>query len=238
MKKKGTFEKKLKAYSAVAAGSLLLAPSANAAVQYSGLQNIDLNFGNQSYSLDINSDGVTNFYFGVNTTNTTTATRVWIYPSSANAYWIDDGATYFDPARLSANYLVQNTLLNPATYSWDNESYDTLASTSIFSTSGMFNNRTGCIGVRFFDVTGAQRYGWVQFSGTSIQGVSATGRIIDWAYEDQGAPILTGAGGPLGTCSPPAPTVSVPTLNQWGLFALIALLAGAGVTVLRKQEKA
>ncbi len=236
-KKKGAFEKKLKAYSAVATGALLLAPSANAAVQYSGIQNIDLNFGQQTYILNLNGDAVNDFSFDVWTSNSV-ATGVGIYPLTANASWIDD-YSYYDPARLPAGYLVQNTLIYTPTYNWDNESNDTLASTVTDSTSGMFNNRIGCIGVRF-DVGVAApdiRYGWIQFQGTVTPGVSATGRIIDWAYEDTGAPILTGAGGPPGTCAS-APPTPVPTFNQWGLIVLIALLAGAGTLMLRKREEA
>ena len=53
------------------------------------------------------------------------------------------------------------------------------------------------------------------------------GTVIDWAYEDTCGSIPAGDRG--------APLIPVPTLNQWGLLALVALLAGAGVMVLRKQ---
>lgn len=46
-KKKKALDKKLKAYSAAAAGALLLAPSAQAAVQYSGIQNLPVNIGTE-----------------------------------------------------------------------------------------------------------------------------------------------------------------------------------------------
>ncbi len=233
MKKKGKFEKKLKAYSAVAAGTLLLAPSANAAVVYSGLQNIQISAANNSEGIDLNNDGVDDFRIGRSATG---SWHLWMSLQTNGVSNINESLRY-DPARLDTGYLIQSTL--PGPLYWSNDSSETLAGTFTYGgtlTAGNFNSTAGCIGVRFNTVAGAPRFGWIYLDGTLSASRMAT--IVDWAYEDQGASILSGAGGPAGTCSPPAPTVSVPTLNQWGLILLIGLLAGAGVTVLRKQEKA
>ncbi len=89
------------------------------------------------------------------------------------------------------------------------------------------DNASGFIGFRFEDCV-PMLYGWMRVSQGSADGSSMN--IVDWAVETSGAPIL--AGDIVG-----APAVGVPTLNQWGLFALIALLAGAGVRMLRKKEE-
>jgi len=50
---KGTLEKKLKVYSAAAAGVLALAPSVEAAIHYSGIKNLPVNPSTSQY-IDLN----------------------------------------------------------------------------------------------------------------------------------------------------------------------------------------
>ncbi len=231
-KKKGKFEKKLKAYSAVAASTLLLAPSANAAIQYSGLQNLTVSPGND-VMVDMDGDTNTDVRFWVNTSYYPTYNNVWIdldIGYSATSF-IAESALHSDPANLPSNYLIQSTLSAPNYWTNTTNPFSTLAGTCTTycrsygsSTWGNFNPAIGYIGVRFPAACGSA-LGWIRF-----QGISPTqGTVIDWAYEDTCAPILAGDRG--------APLIPVPTLNQWGLFALVALLAGAGVIGLRKQEE-
>ncbi len=230
--KRKSFEKKLKAYSAVAAGTLMFAPSANAAIHYSGPQNLPLNSPGV-VPVDLNGDTVDDFGF-VGTTLVNPIDRLLLVPyTSASLGGLSmintTNSTYH--ARLPSNYSIRNGINPP--YSWTFvgntlAKYDSVS----FTTEGNFTGQMGYIGVSFRSaacpVGGPPHYGWIQFEGN----VTATqGTIFDWAYEDIcGTPILAGDKG--------APAVSVPTLNQWGLFALIALLAGAGVIRLRKQEEA
>ncbi len=229
-KKKGSFEKKLKAYSAVAAGTLLLAPSANAAVQYSGLQNIGVGPGSP-LSIDLNNDGNDDFNISYYTYGGFVYYMGLFTATSGSSHIAE--IVHYDAARLPSNYSIRAALPGPVNY-WENfiGTYGQTLNGSLTevgtSTMGNFNNATGYIGVSFNAACGTA-YGWIQYAGLTGQGISGT--VIDWAYEDTCTPIL--AGDTVG-----APAIGVPTLNQWGLFALIALLAGAGVTVLRKQEQA
>ncbi len=222
-KKKGSFEKKLKAYSAAAAGTLLLAPSAaNAAIQYTNPPDITINAGNSIYGINFDGGNIDFNVFYNYASNSDYG--IWIDTSTTTApitggtgiIGTFNGIMY--GANLPSNYLVQNTLPG---YSWIGGAVF-LNGSEFDGYDGYFLNSTGCIGVKL-STAGGTRYGWIRY-----QGVSRTeGLIHDWAYEDTGAPIR---------CFDTS-TVPAPTLNQWGLIILIALLAGAGVGVLRKQKK-
>ncbi len=230
-KKTQSFEKKLKAYSAVATGTLLLAPSAHAAVQYSGPMNLPLNSpGN--VLVDLNGDTVNDFGF-VGTTIVNPIDRLLLVPyTSAGLGGLSmintTNSTYL--ARLPSNYSIRNGINPP--YSWTFV-FNTLAKydSVSFTTEGNFTGQRGYIGVSFRSaacpVGGPPHYGWIQFEGN----VTATqGTIFDWAYETNcGTAILAGAGA--------APAVPAPTLNQWGLLILMTLLAGAGTLMLKKQQE-
>ncbi len=93
---------------------------------------------------------------------------------------------------------------------------------------GNFTATTGYLGVRFESPScsnGNYHYGWIRFSESAD---GSQGTIIDWAYEDQ--------------CNTPihvqAQATTVPTLNQSGLLALVALLAGSGAVAMRRREEA
>ena len=85
---------------------------------------------------------------------------------------------------------------------------------------GNFLGAKGYIGVRFDNGQGL-RYGWIQFEGA---GDASSGLIIDWAYDDTGAPMHCG------TTSSPEPVVPEP-----GGLALLATGA-AGLMTLRKKR--
>ncbi len=132
---------------------------------------------------------------------------------------------------LPTNYAIGPTVVN---YSWTGED-----GTVFSSTGGPFFGQVGCIGVRFrYTGMGGYYYGWIRFDGRSAP---TAGTIVDWAYEDTiNSPINAGAigGGQSVSCSQieEASPATVPTLNQWGLLALIGLLAGGGAMALRKRE--
>ncbi len=231
-KKKRSFEKKLKAYSAVAAGTLLLAPSVSqAAVQYSGPMNLPVN-PNNNVMVDMDGDTNTDARFFVNFYGSPTSNFINIDTYNYSATSLIANTNNTDPANLPSNYPIQNILPGPTNiWSVYTTSYNTLAGNLDGSTSASYGNFNtvgvpGYIGIRFPALCGTA-FGWIQYR-TDV--LATQGTVIDWAYEDTCGPILAGDNGL-------APAVSVPTLNQWGLFALIALLAGAGVSVLRKQEQ-
>jgi hypothetical protein len=55
-----------------------------------------------------------------------------------------------------------------------------------------FTGTTAFMGVEFPDASNIELFGWIRIAGGPTAGMPAT--IVDWAYEDSGAGILTGAG--------------------------------------------
>lgn len=226
--KKDTFEKRLKIYSAAAAGVLAIAPSAEAAVHYSGIQNLPVN-SSTSQNIDLNNDGSNDFTFNP------------ITFSPAHLIEMDAGSNGFigtqrgnsDAANLPSNYLIGPTLAGTRIY-WRTVPYSTTLNGTQYGaigTNGNFNNTTGFIGVRFHSkdcLESDWNYGWIQYHGNTSIGSPQSGTIIDWAYEDQcNTPIATEAVAPTG----------IPTLNQWGIIILISLLAGLSAKMLKKEVK-
>ncbi len=54
-----------------------------------------------------------------------------------------------------------------------------------------FTSKTAFMGVQFRDANNDVLYGWIRITGGPTQGFPAT--VVDWAYENSGAGILTGA---------------------------------------------
>jgi hypothetical protein len=225
---KGTLEKQLKVYSAAAAGVLALAPSANAAIQYSGLQNLPVDSSHTPQNIDLNGDLSTEFIFNYKASGNTHK----IFQSQSHGAQVI-GAFSFGPViRLSSNYQIKGTLV-PG-FSWYVHPILNLIRSSYGSYFfyGNFNNATGFMGVRFHTKAcqGSDwNYGWIRYQGTTSPG-SASGDIIDWAYEDScNTPIAAGA-------TRSQRTASVPTLNHWGMIIFTLLLGGLAARRLRKQE--
>jgi hypothetical protein len=224
-KRRSSLGKRLKAYSMAAAGVLAVAPAAQAAIHYSGIKNLVVNSTTTPVSVDLNSDGVSDFVF---TYKHTTLAPSWlgIHDNTSagigGTAFIGSTTGNYDVHNLPANYLIRNTISLPLSW-WVNDA-EPLAGT--YSTAGDFNysGAQGYIGVRFQTATG-QKFGWIHWRTDTR---ATQGRIIDWAYEDSGGPIRAGDTGQAVT--------PVPTLNQWGLIILIGLLAGLSVKKLGKKE--
>jgi len=189
-KLQGTLDKQLKIYSAVAAGVLALAPSAEAAIHYSGLQNLPVN-PSTSQVIDLNGDGTSEFVFGYYAG----------YPKGPyifgthNAWFIRDASLncYGAAIRLASNYQIKSTLANQ-NFAWRPNTYGNLNGTLTNNCKQNFNNATGFIGVRFNTVgvcTGSDyNYGWIRYRGDTV----SSGTIIDWGYEDTcNKPVAAGA---------------------------------------------
>ncbi|HDY70345.1 MAG TPA: IPTL-CTERM sorting domain-containing protein [Nitrospirae bacterium] len=228
-KKTAGFERRLRAYSAAAAGLLVLAPAADAAIRYSGPQSITVDSGNPLVFVDIDNDGTSDFaikYFMSSTTDSTTITyekgHMIIGYKYSNQAILAGSYPFVD--NLPSQYLIKSSLSSPRLWKYAgfmDFAYGTETSKIEY---GNFLGTKGCIGVRF-QTSGGTRYGWIGYGAAADAG---QGTITGWAYEDTGAPIRACDTGLVTT---------VPTLNRWGMMALIALLAGGAVTTLRRRER-
>ena len=186
-----TFEKRLKVYSAAAAGVLALAPAAEAAIVHSGPQNLPVS-SSQSQSIDLNNDGTNDFVFGYFGLSSYPFPYYVYLISAAGGQGHIAGDAHSDPVRLPNNYPIGSNLPSPSYY-WNN-GQNTLNGSLFGSTTdtmGSFNNATGYIGVRFNADCGTA-YGWIQYQGVTTIGNTATGTIIDWAYDNTCQPIAAG----------------------------------------------
>ena len=213
-KKNSLIQKRLVAYSAAAAGMLAVTPAADAAIQYSGLRNIVVNPGTPTVFIDLNNDGNNDFRFSL------FSGYLYMSLAQSGSSVIEEQAHHL-PANLPNNYLIRQTLNNP-NYWTSSVSSSTVAG----PIQGNFKGSRGFIGVKFH-TAGGSRYGWIQFDGTSWP---TQGMIVDWAYEDTGAPIATGNGNNAGPAA-------VPATHPWGLLILITLLAGASLRGLKREPE-
>ena len=223
-----TLKKQLKVYSAAAAGVLALAPAADAAIHYSGNQNILVDSSNTPQNIDLNGDASVDFRFRYLENSQ--------YPYRSLRVTGQSGASVIrhnNPIRLPSNYQIKGNLPNPS-FLWG-KGYE-LNGTTSGNIYGYFNNATGFLGVRFHTTacpvgTGNWNYGWIRYQGTTVPNSLVSGTIIDWAYEDQcNTPIAAGA-------EQTKTTTSVPTLNQWGMIIFMLLPGGLAARKLQKQEK-
>jgi len=223
MKKTNKLNRRLAAYSAAAAAAIAIAPAADAAIVYSGIQNLTVNTSNSHY-IDINNDGSDDFYIAVSTYTSIGLSAAYIVSVTSGFGHIAE-TIHNDPARLPYGYTIQNTVTYP-NY-WTSSEWNTLNGTVFGYTSSMGNFRNGAqgyIGVRFGDPTCRTAYGWIQYRGTGI----ATGTIIDWAYEDACGPIQAGYG---------AVAATVPTMGEWGMLALAGLLSALSIKAINREEE-
>lgn len=236
--RKVTFEKRLKVYSVAAAGVLALAPSAEAAIHYSGIQNlpvsssqsqnIDFDGNGPQFRIDYNTYGGYVYYLGLNELTANAGHIKGMEPISTIFY-------HNDALNLPNNYQIGPNLTNFPRAQWYHQvgTYaDTLNGTISYEgattdSMGNFNNSTGYIGVRFQTQCGLA-YGWIHYQGVTTIGNTATGTIIDWAYEDNCQPIAAGQTQSI---------LAVPTMNQWGMIVFTLLLGGIAARMLRKHEK-
>ncbi len=196
-------EAQLLAYCAMASGALMAAQPADAAIVYSGVQNLPVAGGN-TVPVDLDGDTVNDFQFK-NASISSSVVYNAVKPLLNNA--LGQAHILFDlPLSLAVN----------AALSWRTQGYFTqppyglvlnLASTAV-STGFFYNgtgNGTGYLGVRF-QIAANTHYGWIRYDGTaSVTGPVATGLIVDWAYENTpDASILAGEA--------PAPTTTTTIL--------------------------
>jgi hypothetical protein len=175
----------------VGTAALMSAQKTDAAVVYSGLENISVptTNGTGGIYLDLTKPGS----FFIPTTGGGGATEgldtllpgwdVNFYRSgTGNLRW------YYNGGALAVSNAVGHVAALSAGVMVD-------ASSGLGTRQTMvpeFTGTTAFMGVEFFDASNNERFGWIRINGGPTLGFPAT--IVDWAYEDSGAGILTGAG--------------------------------------------
>lgn len=187
--KKKLLEKRLKSYSALAAGVLAAGGAANGQVVYTDVDPDSVaDADGESYELDLNNDGTIDFT--INRSRTTTASgAVRIVPQAGNEVL---GATSYGGAYFLPYALSNGDAINGDETLWNgtiNSAYLTLA---WYSTYGYWagGQTDKYLGLRI-DVDGAMHYGWVRLD-VAAGGGSFT--LKDYAFvSNAGVGIEAGA---------------------------------------------
>ncbi len=251
---KKSYIKKLAVYLTAVGGVIGLTGDLNATIHYSGIQNIDVDNNNDNVIIDLDNDGHKDFTIQFNKhSNHTSKTNYSFYstksyisisPYDSNQIIFDspgypDVLNKDDPVSQNQSYwknTIGNLLYQRFTF------YSGLWGTnSTHQSKGNFINQTGYIGVRFHSEScknNSWNYGWIQFEGiadykqNAIPGknMHTSGKIIDWAYEDEcDKPIKAG--------EKQSKPQSVPLLDPIGVTGLAVLLGGAGALGLRRKKE-
>jgi PEP-CTERM motif len=162
-------------YTAAAGSALALAPDAEAAVIYSGLQNLAVASG--AVGLDLDGNAVADFFALVESFGASTA-RARLVRFGANA--VVSGPDQVRRLSSGATIGVAETFGNGG----DLRSVD-LGSTADGTWPGGFPTATtGFAGVRF-DRGGSTHYGWIRIRlQNDAAGLPVQMTIVDWAWDD------------------------------------------------------
>jgi hypothetical protein len=205
-------------YSIAASGALAIGAQVDAAPQYSGL--IDVNVNNDTYPIDIDAVMPAEYTF-INSYSSN-------YSSNGLFLNDNDNAKIQGQTSMAASYLTTSQQIGP-----DNNfgKYVILGQVGLPSQfpPGNFLGKTGFIGVQFKKGNDTH-YGWIHFEGPNPP---TYGKIIDWGYESEpNTPILAGAP----KYTQPTKTHTIPTLNEWGMLILMALILEEGLRRMRREK--
>ena len=204
---------KLLGYTAAASSAFVFSATADAAVIYSGVQNIGLNT-----PVDIDNDGISDINLSVNLSSS--ANYAYMLTPNEVAFIREPGGNLVKKLSsgssigAGANFVfIDGTFRAATTYS--NFSAGWPGATPPNTTSGL-------AGIKIAD-SGTDIFAWLRFSITNdANGLPVDITLIDWAYEDTGASIIAGA-----TTSP------VPLPGSLGLLAMGA----SGLAAFRRRKK-
>ncbi|MDA8105820.1 MAG: IPTL-CTERM sorting domain-containing protein [Nitrospiraceae bacterium] len=229
---------KMAAYAATALSALAVANPASAAIIYNGPHNVDVPVIG-SVSINLDGDANDDFRFAVYSYNYTNS-QLWKMSATGlnSAQFINARHGFYnsDVINLPAGYNIKGTLQHSGTRYWTSTSQTVAGSTVDGGSTGNFTNKPGYMGVRFHSeqCQGSDwNYGWVYLDANGSGSTFGSATIVDWAYESQcNTPIDAGAKASAGPVAP----VKVPTLDQWGMLALTALLSGAAILRMKKEQ--
>jgi hypothetical protein len=216
----------------MAAGAVLgLAQPAFSAIVYSGLQNKDLPLDNNvTATFDID-DGNGDFIFEGSNGGGGVAK---LLRGTGQGFL----RTTNSPVPISN--LVENAPISVYATNW--RAFGAYGLLNQEDINGNFIDQEGYIGIRIESVAFPNNFyhGWIRYKGE--RDGTKFGTIIDWAYNDDvNAGIRAGqmpdpGPGPGPDPDPDPEPTAIPTLSEWGMIILVALLAGLGMHRIRKQK--
>jgi len=180
--------RKLLSYTAAASSAFVFSATADAAVIYSGVQNVGLDT-----PVDINGDGIFDVSMTISSFATaTSATNTASLNTPNNAAFIGQPGGN-QVAKLSAGSNISAGALFKFT---DGSFRIAFSNTSSgFAASGPWNGAPGSSGFAGLKIADGPTdiFAWLRFSVTNDnKGFPVDVTLIDWAYEDTGASILAG----------------------------------------------
>ena len=223
-KQKAPLSKKIVTYSIAASGALAIGAQVDAAPQYSGA--INETVSDDSFIIDI--DGVTPAEFEfINFQNFNSGNYLYFNPT-INLMIHGEIETFNSQDIPLASRFTTSQQIGPGS-NWGK--YFVLGekiNEDSFE-AGNFLGKTGFIGVQFQKGNNTH-YGWIHFEGPNTP---TYGKIIDWGYESEpDTPILAGAP----KYTQPTKTHTIPTLNEWGMLILMALILEEGLRRMRREK--
>jgi len=247
---KPTLNKKLLQYSLAAGATLTLAipMNARAEIMYSGPLNIPVDNETRTIDMETFSDqepatgedfrfensGSTYTYIapGTGTATSSLAYHENIISAASDAGALMEQSTgnkYFPVSLAASNWVSSQTETENLEFRGDgyinfHVNHHSAGTSSDSYPYGNFLGKSGYIGVRF-EINQKTHYGWIQFESTPN---GSAGTIIDWAYESEPDTKIH-----VGERPEPA---AIPTLNEWGLIFLAALILAEGGRRIRKKE--
>lgn len=207
---------RLAACAAAAGASLAVAPSAHAAIVYSGAVNINI---------PVTIEGVyLNVVTGASGSNAASVVGWDVNP------WSSDSLRFFSSPSVGSTYVgLSNNVFNLAAGTLINSGSGFTGVTQSVLSTPSFNSSNNFVGFQFQnEAAGNQtQYGWLQISlGATLTSPRA---IVGYAYEDTGAGINAGATGR---------TNSVPDEGNTVTLLALTALGAVGVRAWRQRKAA
>ena len=215
---RGLSTRKLLSYTAAASSAFVFSATADAAIIYSGVSNVT------DGSVDVNNDGVTDFSFFGSVSSAYGLGKLYAFGGAQYIKADGPGAGGFDVKKFSSGNAIS---AGAGVFGSAGDGSFRFVNTSSGTVGGDWggalapNTTSGFAGVKVKD-NGNDIFAWLRLSvENNALGQPIHVTLIDWAYEDSGAAIITGA-----TTSP------VPLPGSLGLLAMGA----SGLAAFRRRK--
>lgn len=225
-------------YTAAASSVMAMSASVDAAVIYSGLQNISMPGGNvNTFAIDLNNDAADDFIFSIFSSNTSGGYTYAAVNGGPNDNGIAlngqglfvDKLGFGDIVGSGGQLFIENGNQDIKLRSVNSGGVNALADWGATS--------TGFMGAKL-NVGNDSYFAWVRIALTEGNGSAPKPPddiiVLDWAYEDSGAAIIAGV--TTGNPPPPSPPVTTSPVPLPGSLGLLAM-GITGLAAFRKRRK-